>query len=291
MPKKLKKYPWRPLYVGDPKWATLFLLPPAAFKLWLYHYSLEGAKGRSYPKIKTIMKDCDLSRNTVFEARKWLLDYGWLKEVSRLQGGIPVFRVDRGTIPVPEIGTNGIPEIGTSPSTKNWATEQEALEQAAENGTAVSFFQSVSQGDELKTEEKPTGLTSEEQPPDQNPDLEAPLNLGSEWIKAAARLLGLGAFKEKHRPTLRSIGATLRARDRNAWWLLELLKWVRAKGDREAIFWNQKLTTGERALTKLDEYLKKGTIAEQFDVYWMGKSATGADGMPKTFLASFKEQA
>jgi Helix-turn-helix domain len=65
---------WQPLYIGG-KWSDLFRLPGNALKVWLLHYSMEGkGKRRSWPTIETIMEECDLSHNTVHNARSWLVD-------------------------------------------------------------------------------------------------------------------------------------------------------------------------------------------------------------------------
>ena len=80
-------------------------MPPAAFKIWMYHYKCEAKDRReSWPSIETLMEKCDLSRNTVKTNRKWLTDNGWLVLVRKKRTphghfSIPVFKVRRGTNP------------------------------------------------------------------------------------------------------------------------------------------------------------------------------------------------
>jgi hypothetical protein len=137
----------------------VFLMPPAAFKVWMYHYSLEGGKMMSWPSVPTIEKVCGLNRKTVFAARKWLVANGWLVKVGEKQskdGGlpVPVYRVQRGLIPengtelVPKNGTKGksrktvltpVPENGTNSTSQKTGHEQAAVvrpEQAAGEQTA-----------------------------------------------------------------------------------------------------------------------------------------------------------
>ncbi len=94
--------PYRPFYSDREE---CFLMPPAAFKIWMYHYKCEAKDRReSWPSLETLMAKCDLSKNTVTKNRKWLIDNGWLVKlrVKRTPHGhfsIPVFKVRRGTIP------------------------------------------------------------------------------------------------------------------------------------------------------------------------------------------------
>ena len=95
---------WQPLYIGG-KWSDLFRLPGNALKVWLLHYSMEGkGKRRSWPTIETIMEQCDLSHNTVHTARLWLVENKWLVLVGYTEYGVPMYRVEKGSLP-PKIGT------------------------------------------------------------------------------------------------------------------------------------------------------------------------------------------
>jgi Helix-turn-helix domain len=83
----------------------VFSIPNAAFKIWMFHYKHEG-KGRreSWPSIEEICEKLGLSRDTVFDNRKWLVKYGWLIPLGHVpaqhgQFSVPKFRVDEGTIP------------------------------------------------------------------------------------------------------------------------------------------------------------------------------------------------
>src|SRR5438876_8879912 len=83
-----------------------FLLPPLAFKIWMYHFSREGADRKSWPAVKTVMAACGIGSNRIFyERRRYLIENGWLQRVgevpSKNKGGrpVPVFKVTRGTIP------------------------------------------------------------------------------------------------------------------------------------------------------------------------------------------------
>jgi hypothetical protein len=91
------------LYYG-PGWSDVYLLPLAAFKIFWRHYSHErGKKRESYPSISSLCEKCNLTRNTVIAARRWLVKNGWLVKVGerRTEGkfAVPVFRVDHGVIP------------------------------------------------------------------------------------------------------------------------------------------------------------------------------------------------
>jgi hypothetical protein len=137
MSKELKtEESWQPFYVGD-EWRKVFLIPASAFKVWWYHYSRENKRRESWPSIGLIAAECDLERKTVFAARKWLVDNGWLVEVRRLENSnIPVYRVEKGIAPygeetpeigtddeaVPKNGTTAVPFFGTPPVPENGTT-------------------------------------------------------------------------------------------------------------------------------------------------------------------------
>lgn len=114
---------FKPFYVADPYWRELFLLPPNAFKVWLYHYGRENLDNESWPSVALIASECDLNRKTVFEARRWLLEHGWLIKVRQFDvrgGSMPVFCVDKGRIPYtdkrddPKNGTDEPVPFGTT---------------------------------------------------------------------------------------------------------------------------------------------------------------------------------
>lgn len=105
--------PWQPLYVS-PKWDILFQMPANALKVWLYHYARENRQRESWPSLKRITKACGMHQDTVVDARRWLRDNGWLvkvREIVREDGefNIPVFRVERGTIPEKTIRKFSVP--------------------------------------------------------------------------------------------------------------------------------------------------------------------------------------
>lgn len=90
-------------FVGE-GWDDCFLMPSAAFKVWMRHYSHEqGDKRESYPSLDYLCAKCDLNKETVLKARKWLLANGWLVKIGDKQVNgkfaVPIFRVERGTIP------------------------------------------------------------------------------------------------------------------------------------------------------------------------------------------------
>lgn len=89
----------------------VFLLPSNAFKVWMYHYSMEGpdkSQG-SYPKLETISEALNMPVKLVKKQRRALLLHGWLKRVGvkpsrRSQDAsgkfnVPIMMVDEGTIP------------------------------------------------------------------------------------------------------------------------------------------------------------------------------------------------
>jgi hypothetical protein len=94
--------PYRPFYSDREE---IFLVPPAAFKIWMYHYKCEGQETReSWPSIETLCEKCDLNESTVLKYRKWLLDNGWLVQTGYVNSrhghfAVPKFRVRRGTVP------------------------------------------------------------------------------------------------------------------------------------------------------------------------------------------------
>src|SRR5260370_16733275 len=58
-----------------------FLLPPVAFKLWMYHYTREGEDRKSWPSVKTVMAACGLDRpQTFYQWRAYLKKNNWLEK-------------------------------------------------------------------------------------------------------------------------------------------------------------------------------------------------------------------
>lgn len=98
---KPKSRPFKKFYCDRPE---VFLLPPAAFKIWMYHYSREGVVRESWPSLETICEALDLGIATVKRARAYLVENGWLEktgERDRSSGEfkVPVMKVKRGSIP------------------------------------------------------------------------------------------------------------------------------------------------------------------------------------------------
>jgi hypothetical protein len=95
----------QPFKMFDCKRKTVFLLPSAAFKVWMYHYSMEGPTRESWPKLETICEALNMDEKTVKRQRRALLLHGWLTRTgskrSKESGkfSIPVMRVKEGIIP------------------------------------------------------------------------------------------------------------------------------------------------------------------------------------------------
>ena len=82
----------------------IFLLPPLAFKLWMFYYRSEGAKRESWASRDVIVAKCGMDKDTVTKWRDWLVKNNWLRKIGehRTPGhffGVPVMQVTRGTIP------------------------------------------------------------------------------------------------------------------------------------------------------------------------------------------------
>jgi hypothetical protein len=120
--------PFKKFFCDRPE---VFLLPPAAFKIWMYHYAREGADRKSWPTIETLMEKCNLGRKAVYQWRSWLQKNGWLARVgekrsNRGEFAVPMLMVKRGTIPGrtyvhhdPKSGSRTHPQKGvTDPSPK-----------------------------------------------------------------------------------------------------------------------------------------------------------------------------
>lgn len=99
-----KKAMFQKFFVG-PEWDDCFRMPNAAFKVWMRHYAREqGGKRESWPSLLRLALECDMSKETVVVARRWLVANGWLVKVrernsSHGEFGVPVFRVEHGSIP------------------------------------------------------------------------------------------------------------------------------------------------------------------------------------------------
>ena len=96
-----KNRPFKKFFCDRPE---VFLLPPAAFKIWLYHYSREGPVRESWPGIKTLCEKLHMDRHSVCTWRGWLTENGWLERIGERQVGsgrfsVPVFKAKRGSIP------------------------------------------------------------------------------------------------------------------------------------------------------------------------------------------------
>jgi hypothetical protein len=81
----------------------VFLLPPTAFKIWVYHYTREGIERQSWPSRETICKELNISLGALKAGRKLLVKTGWLVPVGQRDArsgefAVPVFMVDEGTV-------------------------------------------------------------------------------------------------------------------------------------------------------------------------------------------------
>lgn len=99
--KKPKSRPFKKFYCDRDE---VFLLPPAAFKLWWFYYKHESAKRESWLSRETIVKKCGLDKDAVTKWRNWLVSNGWMKKVGEHKTpghffGVPIMQITRGTIP------------------------------------------------------------------------------------------------------------------------------------------------------------------------------------------------
>lgn len=81
----------------------VFLIPPNAFKLWMFHYRLEGQERASWPSREFLCRKLGVSEKTLTIARRWLVEHGWLQRIGQRNSesgefAIPVFKVTRGTV-------------------------------------------------------------------------------------------------------------------------------------------------------------------------------------------------
>jgi len=101
---KPKSRPFKMLYVGK-EWDTIFLLPPPAFKLWVFYYRLEGPKREGWATREHISDKCGMSPDVVTDWRKYLVKHGWMRQVGEHKtpnnplATTPIMQVCRGTIP------------------------------------------------------------------------------------------------------------------------------------------------------------------------------------------------
>jgi hypothetical protein len=116
-----KGKPYRPFFVGK-DWELIFRLPAPAMKIWMYHYSLEGRNRReSWPSVETLMQKCDMSRDSVFTHRKWLVEHGWLVQcgfVASQHGhfSVPKYRCEKGTVSEKTVDGRGKNRLGKLPT-------------------------------------------------------------------------------------------------------------------------------------------------------------------------------
>jgi hypothetical protein len=101
---KPKTRPFKMFYVGK-EWDMIFLLPPPAFKLWMYYYRLEPAKREGWATREQISEKCGMAPDAVTDWRKWLVKNGWMRKVGEHKtpnnplASSPIMQVCRGTIP------------------------------------------------------------------------------------------------------------------------------------------------------------------------------------------------
>jgi hypothetical protein len=127
--------PFKKFFTDD---EAIFAIPKGPFKVWWYHYSLEGAKNRcSWPKLETIARDCKLGINTVKRARAWLVKHKWIVKVGYVQLGeyrIPKYRVEKGEVPKKtprrktKNGAEGTIQNGAYGGVKNGTAEVDVFE-------------------------------------------------------------------------------------------------------------------------------------------------------------------
>lgn len=110
-----------------------FLIPSAAFKIWMYHYCLEGKERCSWPSRTNICKHLGIGLNALYGGRKWLQENGWLEKLgdksSEGEFKVPIYRVIRGTAL-----KRGAPQNRVVPAPQNRAMDR-APKQGAEVDT------------------------------------------------------------------------------------------------------------------------------------------------------------
>lgn len=65
--------------------------------------------------------------------------------------------------------------------------------------------------------------------------------------------------------TAERIASSLAKRNRNSYWLEELIRWVRTGKGREPNFWKSRLHSGERGWKQLAKFLETGELPTQFE--------------------------
>jgi hypothetical protein len=101
---KTKGRPFKMFYVGK-EWDIVFLLPPPAFKLWVFYYRLEGVKREGWAPRDTISEKCDMDKDAVTKWRQYLVANGWMRKIGdhatpgNPLATTPIMQVCRGTIP------------------------------------------------------------------------------------------------------------------------------------------------------------------------------------------------
>ncbi|MFY9560302.1 MAG: helix-turn-helix domain-containing protein [Terriglobales bacterium] len=101
MPSQLSKgRPFKKFYCDRDE---VFQMPANAFKVWMYHYRMEGKDRKSWPSRDTLCRKLGISLDTLKTSRRWLVKHGWLKKIGERNSdgefAVPVFRVTRGDIP------------------------------------------------------------------------------------------------------------------------------------------------------------------------------------------------
>src|ERR1700678_2901804 len=54
----------------------------ARLAVWLFHHCMEGKPGTSWPSLPTMSQELKLDEDTIINARRWLLDNGWLSKTG-----------------------------------------------------------------------------------------------------------------------------------------------------------------------------------------------------------------
>jgi hypothetical protein len=270
----------------------------AIVAIWDYMWWRSGKGGLFELAEELVCLDLECDPTTLRAVRRILQDEGWLKkELLRDKGGKWLTRgwtvIAKTTTKPKSLGGEVEPPsrepalvLTAVDSTSDGGTHHTVVLQSLDADAStpyctpsastlpdLSVSQSVSHAvahpeKEISPEvlDRKSEEQNQNQPQEQDP--EKPLKLEDENWGKVFKYLGLEVLRLKHKPLLSSIKRTLEQRDRNTFWLWGLVAWAKKPNpkDREATFWKSRLQTGERALQKLDEFLKVGTIAEQFDV-------------------------
>ena len=95
-------------------------LPPAALKVWLYHFGRSNKQDTSYPNLETIAVETNQNIQTVKHARKWLRENGWLVTEGRRRAGQFSASVERCAFPHAPRAV--FPPVGKSPQVEKPST-------------------------------------------------------------------------------------------------------------------------------------------------------------------------